>query len=190
MRLGKRAWIAILLGGGLGTTLLGLAFLVLVVPRVVAHYSWSVERLFRQAPQQPVAFTHKTHAGDAQIPCLFCHRGADQEAAATIPSLEQCMFCHRFILGTTDAKQTEIRKVIDAFSNAQPIQWVRVFRLPDHVRFVHEAHIRAGFTCADCHGAVETMTEMRQVQRSLKMGDCVGCHRQNNAPTDCAICHY
>jgi|FaiFalDrversion3_1042247.scaffolds.fasta_scaffold01630_2 hypothetical protein len=190
MGLGKRIRIVFLLGGGMGASLLGLAFLVLVAPRVVAHYSWSVERLFRQAPAQPIAFSHKTHAGDAQIPCLFCHRGAAVEEAAGIPSLQECMFCHRLIVGTTEAQQAEIRKVIEAFGKERPVQWVRVFRLPDHARFVHEAHIRAGFTCADCHGAVETMREVRQVHRSLKMGDCVGCHRQHGAPTDCATCHY
>jgi hypothetical protein len=26
--------------------------------------------------------------------------------------------------------------------------------------------------------------------RDLKMGDCVDCHRENNAPTDCLTCHY
>jgi hypothetical protein len=35
---------------------------------------------------------------------------------------------------------------------------------------------------------VKTMTQVHQV-RSLEMGWCVGCHRQNNAPTDCWTCH-
>ncbi|MEE8442790.1 MAG: cytochrome c3, partial [Dehalococcoidia bacterium] len=64
--------------------------------------------------------------------------------------------------------------------------------------FVHDAHIRF-FTeqdsmtpsevCTLCHGEVNKMIVVKQV-RELKMGDCLGCHRKNNAPTDCAICHY
>ena len=27
-------------------------------------------------PEQPIAFSHKLHAGDSRIPCLYCHFGA------------------------------------------------------------------------------------------------------------------
>ncbi len=27
------------------------------------------------APDQPIAFDHTVHAGEAKIPCEFCHRG-------------------------------------------------------------------------------------------------------------------
>lgn len=198
MRLGKKTTFVLVGGGAVTTLVIGLLALVFVAPRVVAHYSWSVERLFRQAPEQPIRFTHATHAGEAGISCTFCHRDVEKAAAATVPSLEQCMFCHRVITGTTDEKQAEIAKLranagLDAEGNPtldpQPVDWVRVHRLPDHVRFVHEPHIRASFDCATCHGQVESMVELRQF-RSLKMGDCVACHRQNNATTDCAACHY
>jgi len=42
--------------------------------------------------------------------------------------------------------------------------------------------------CIQCHGNVPNMAQVQQV-RPLKMGDCVSCHRQNNAPTDCTTCH-
>ena len=44
-------------------------------------------------------------------------------------------------------------------------------------------------TCAICHGDVGSMVRVKQV-RSLKMGDCLDCHRDNDAPTDCTTCHY
>jgi hypothetical protein len=43
--------------------------------------------------------------------------------------------------------------------------------------------------CATCHGDVKAVRQVEQV-RTLKMGDCVDCHRANNAPTDCAVCHF
>ncbi|MSQ10925.1 MAG: cytochrome c3 [Dehalococcoidia bacterium] len=90
----------------------------------------------------------------------------------------------------------EIAKVRDAFDNGNPIDWIRVHRLPDTVRFVHSAHIKAlskpgmptAQVCSTCHGDIPNAKTVGQV-RSLKMGDCVACHRQNSAPTDCTTCH-
>jgi hypothetical protein len=84
-------------------------------------------------------------------------------------------------------------------ATASSIPWVRVHNLPDYVYFDHRAHVSAGVTCQRCHGPVETMERVRQVE-SLSMGWCVNCHREANAlgingkavhaSTDCAACHY
>ena len=150
------------------------------------------------APEQPVKFTHVTHAGVLQMDCTFCHRNVDTGASAMVPAVEQCMFCHKAVTGdgTDPAKLAEIAKVRDAFDSGNPIDWIRVHRLPDTVRFVHSAHIKAlskpgmptAQVCSTCHGDVPSMGKVGQV-RSLKMGDCVACHRQNSAPTDCTTCH-
>ena len=145
-------------------------------------------------PDQPIAFPHTVHAGAVEdggigLECTFCHRNVETGPAATVPSVQQCMFCHSQVTGTSDTAQAEIAKLRSASENNEPVDWLRVHRLPDHVHFVHDAHIRAGFTCSTCHGDVATMTKVKQV-RALKMGDCVDCHRQNNGPTDCAVCHY
>ena len=34
------------------------------------------------APEQPIAFSHVTHAGDLGLDCLFCHRNAAEGEAA------------------------------------------------------------------------------------------------------------
>ena len=141
-----------------------------------------------QAPEQPIGFTHKTHAGDFGVECAFCHRNVEKGANASVPAVRQCMFCHSVVKGESAQAQKEIAKVRAAFENEQPIDWMRVHRVPDTVRFIHGAHIRAGFTCATCHGDVASMTKVEQV-RKLKMGDCVSCHRNNGAPTDCTTCH-
>lgn len=140
------------------------------------------------APQQPVDFWHTIHVQVVRMDCLFCHRGADQGAAATVPAVEQCMFCHSVITGSGQAG-AEIAKVRAAWAQQQPIDWIRVHQMPDHVRFAHEPHVRAGYQCATCHGDVGSMQTVTQV-RSLRMGDCVSCHKANNGPTDCFKCHY
>ena len=50
-------------------------------------------------------------------------------------------------------------------------------------------NVESSEVCAVCHGDVGSMSKVKQV-RPLKMGDCVNCHRDNNAPAECAVCHY
>jgi hypothetical protein len=159
-----------------------------------------------QAPEQPIDFPHTVHAGEVEdggigLDCTFCHRNVAVGAAATVPAVEQCMFCHSQIKGEgsdSDTAATEIAILRAAAEADEPINWERVHRLPDHVQFVHDAHIRffseqdniePSAVCSTCHGEVQTMTVVEQV-RVLKMGDCVDCHRENSAPTDCSVCHY
>jgi hypothetical protein len=94
------------------------------------------------------------------------------------------MFCHGVV--ATDSPQIQLLQA--HWETNTPVDWTRVHRVPDHVRFVHAPHIQAGLDCATCHGDVASMSEVRQV-RSLAMGDCQGCHRENSASLDCATCH-
>ena len=147
-----------------------------------------------EGPDQPIAFPHPTHVEDLGMDCTFCHRNVTEGAAATIPSAGLCMTCHEVVGDGLE----EIEKLREMHEEGRPIDWVRVHRVPDHVHFVHEAHIRffserdgveETAVCATCHGDVGAMEKVEQV-RDLKMGDCVNCHRDNGAPTDCTACHY
>jgi hypothetical protein len=61
------------------------------------------------------------------------------------------------------------------------IPWRRIHKLPDYVRnFPHSAHINAGVSCFSCHGAINEMPVVHQVQ-SLSMSWCLECHA-NPAP--------
>ncbi len=61
----------------------------------------------------------------------------------------------------------------------QPIEWVRIHNLPDHVYFNHSQHVAvAGLECQNCHGAVEEMEVLHQ-HAPLSMGWCISCHRTN-----------
>ena len=46
------------------------------------------------APQQPINFSHKIHAGDYQIECMYCHTEARRSATAGIPAVSKCVGCH------------------------------------------------------------------------------------------------
>ena len=45
-------------------------------------------------PKQPLAFSHKLHAGTRKIPCLYCHANAERSRHATVPTMNVCMNCH------------------------------------------------------------------------------------------------
>src|SRR5207237_4016250 len=47
-----------------------------------------------EAPNQPIAFSHKHHVGDNGIDCRFCHAGVEKAAFAGLPSTQACMTCH------------------------------------------------------------------------------------------------
>lgn len=153
-------------------------------------------------PEQPVAFSHKIHAGDNGIACLYCHFGAETSRHAGIPPTALCLNCHTKI----KADSPEIRKIREALEQNKPIEWLKVHELPDFAYFNHSRHVTAGVACQSCHGPVETMGRMRQFE-SLSMGWCIQCHRQQGVQVppghgaaksqkqvesllDCAKCHY
>ena len=132
-------------------------------------------------PIQPIKFSHKIHAGQNQINCLYCHAGAEKSKTASIPSVNVCMNCHKAIKEGPITGTEEISKIYAAYDNNQPIKWIKVHNLPDHVYFNHSQHVKAGqVACQTCHGPIETMDEVKQFA-SLSMGWCINCHRTTGA---------
>ena len=157
-------------------------------------------------PEQPIAFSHRLHAGNLEIACLYCHSSAVKSPHAGIPASSLCMNCHRLVTASWDTTRAEMekaheagrppkrvvsqemQKLYDALGldeklqpktgkQARPVSWVKVHNLPDYTRFDHRAHVHAGVACQECHGPVETMDQVRQV-RDLSMGWCVNCHKE------------
>jgi hypothetical protein len=133
---------------------------------------------------QPVAFSHRVHAGEAGLACLFCHAAADQGDYAEIPTAADCMVCHQQV--ATDSP--EVQKVAAAARRGEEIPWVPVYRVPDIVFFSHKEHLQAGEECATCHGPVETR-DVLQKEVSTSMTACLDCHREREAPVHCTLCH-
>lgn len=128
-------------------------------------------------PEQPIWFSHKVHAEQNEIDCKYCHTAADYSKSAGIPSLNVCMNCHHQVREGKITGTTEISKIHEAWEKGIPVEWVRIHNLPDHVYFNHAQHVNvAKLDCAECHGQVETMHEVMQVN-DLSMGWCLNCHR-------------
>jgi len=183
---------------------------------------------FDQSPEQPIHFPHTIHAGVGPITgdnsddtieglgmdCTYCHKQVTEQSWAGVPPVELCISCHK-IIGESSNTQLKLLRDYGLYEETKsPINWERVHRMPDHVRFAHAPHIwyltenpqaiqnkpidfevlqdgtvSASKVCSTCHGNVAGMNQVAQVQ-PLKMGQCVACHRANEASVGCETCHH
>lgn len=140
-------------------------------------------------PEQPIKYSHKLHAGDMKISCIYCHSGAERGKTAGVPSLNVCMNCHKFVKQGPTGDKTEIAKIYKALDydpdkgvygpNPKPIQWTRVHNLPDLAYFNHSQHFVVGkIECQTCHGPVQDSMTVAYQYSKLTMGWCIDCHRR------------
>jgi hypothetical protein len=139
-------------------------------------------------PFQPIAYSHKLHAGAMGMDCRYCHRLVEEGPHATVPDADTCYGCHKAVRKESVA----LRPLHEAYGTGRgdgtAIPWVKVHLLPQFAYFHHAAHLRAGVGCASCHGRVDQMEFVRQVE-PLSMGWCLDCHRdptQHIRPPDVA----
>ena len=147
-------------------------------------------------PEQPIAFSHKLHAGENGVDCNYCHSGARHSKSAGVPSANVCMNCHTYINeGRSEQGTQEISKIYAAIGfdpetrsyiegyEQQPIEWIRIHNLPDLAYFNHSQHVNvAGVECQECHGPIEEMEVVEQYS-PLTMGWCINCHRETKVDT-------
>lgn len=136
------------------------------------------------APDQPIPFSHKAHAGDLKLKCKMCHPNAGSGETMQIAKASVCMQCHSAI--KTDSPS--IQKLAEYAKSGQDIPWVRVYEIPSWVSFSHKTHLDAGNTCEDCHGHVAERQQLFR-EADMTMGGCVNCHRLKKVSTDCNLCH-
>lgn len=137
----------------------------------------AIGRSKNYSPTQPIKFSHAIHAGQNQTDCIYCHSSAPFSKIAGIPSVNVCMNCHLMVRNGTRSGMFEIAKILSAYDNKTPIEWIKVHNLPDHVFFSHAQHVSAGGVgCQECHGNVKEMNEIVQVS-DLSMGWCLNCHK-------------
>lgn len=156
-------------------------------------------------PDQPIAYSHKLHAGQLEIECVYCHNSAEKSKHAGIPTTNVCMNCHKAVSEGSTTGTEEIAKIYEAAGfdastfkysgETKPVNWVKVHNLPDHVYFNHSQHVVVGgLDCKQCHGdmtketVAKVMTadelnavednEIKFTRPTLTMGWCIECHGQ------------
>jgi len=63
------------------------------------------------APEQPIKFSHETHAGVHKIDCQYCHDSAAKSKHSSIPGTNTCMNCHSAIKNGSKYGTGEITKI-------------------------------------------------------------------------------
>jgi hypothetical protein len=154
-----------------------LVFLIFVTVGVLIFFLFPTASNQGYAPEQPIPFSHKKHAGTHKIACLYCHAGAEKSRHATLPALSVCMNCHSVV----KTESPHIQKLIKHYAEKKPVEWIRVHEEPDFVYFSHKRHVKKGVSCETCHGFVKEMDRMVQ-KAPLTMGWCLDCHRGITTP--------
>jgi len=159
---------------GLGVVALGLSVTFVV-------WFWFSPRHLEVGyqPLQPVLYSHKLHAGQLGMDCRYCHRLVEEGPHATVPDTATCMGCHASNKVKGDSPKLAL--IREAFGDGKvgkgAVPWVKVHMLPDYAYFSHAVHVSvAGVGCATCHGRIDQMEIVRQVE-PLSMGWCLECHR-------------
>lgn len=147
---------------------LGLGYNVLLVGYVASPATTDVGYM----PEQPVPFQHSIHAGDLGLDCRYCHTTVERAGFAAIPPTETCMNCHSLVRATSP----RLEPVRQSWQTGKPVEWIKVHDLPEYVFFNHSAHVTRGVGCVSCHGRVDKMDVVQQVQ-PLSMSWCLDCHR-------------
>ena len=63
------------------------------------------------APEQPIKFSHATHAGIQKIDCQYCHDGARRSKQSVIPAANTCMNCHKAVKVGSQYGTAELTKI-------------------------------------------------------------------------------
>jgi mono/diheme cytochrome c family protein len=181
---------------------------VIVITVLVAGYrgcSRNIGVFDGYKPDQPIAYSHKLHAGQLEIECVYCHNSVEKSKHAGIPTTNVCMNCHKAVSEGSTTGTEEIAKIYEAAGfdastfkysgETKPVNWVKVHNLPDHVYFNHSQHVVVGgLDCKQCHGdmtketvaKVMTPEELNAIDENdikftrptLTMGWCIECHGQ------------
>jgi len=134
-------------------------------------------------PRQPVPFSHKIHAGTLKLDCRYCHNTVHVSGTAAVPPTSTCGNCHGgnrvkpgTALGVIYPESEALTPVRTSLETGNPVEWLRVHDLPDFVYFNHSVHINRGVSCVSCHGRIDKMEVVTQVE-PLSMKWCLDCHR-------------
>ncbi len=125
------------------------------------------------APEQPVPYSHRLHVGQLGMDCRYCHNWVEVSSHANVPPTETCMNCHNQVL----TESPRLAPVRDSWASGDPVEWVKVNYLPQYAHFSHAVHVNNGVGCETCHGRIDQMEVVYQVE-PLSMGWCLECHRQ------------
>ncbi|MCK9589591.1 MAG: cytochrome c3 family protein [Terrimicrobiaceae bacterium] len=149
-----------------------LGVVVLAITGGITYYFTPKYTRVGYMPTQPVPFSHAVHVEQLGMDCRYCHSFVEVASHSNIPTTQTCMACHTQIRATSP----KLEAVRESWKSGQPVDWVRVHKVPDYTYFNHAVHVNRGVSCFSCHGAVNEMRVVSQDQPQ-SMSWCLDCHR-------------
>ena len=94
-------------------SVIGFAIFALVVlgGYTTVNNAIALNRQVNYAPEQPIKFSHATHACEQKIDCQYCHDGARRSKHSVIPATNTCMNCHKAVTAGAQYGAGEITKI-------------------------------------------------------------------------------
>ncbi|HMQ05674.1 MAG TPA: c-type cytochrome [Saprospiraceae bacterium] len=128
------------------------------------------------APEQPIKFSHETHAGLHKIDCQYCHDGARRSKHSVIPAANTCMNCHQAIRVGSTYGTAELTKIFasigyDPISNTYIEDYDNYST--DDIKELYTAWIEQEYltakeaTSLDAEGQLEVRRQWDQIVASL-----------------------
>jgi mono/diheme cytochrome c family protein len=92
---------------------IGMAVFALIVigGYTTVNNAIGLNRMQGYQPDQPIKFSHVTHAGQQKIDCQYCHDGARRSKHSIIPAANTCMNCHKAVKTGSTYGTAEITKI-------------------------------------------------------------------------------
>ena len=109
VHIAEKGWVEILTS----KTVVGFVIFALVVlgGYTTVQNAISLGRQQGYQPEQPIKFSHATHAGLNKIDCQYCHDGARRSKQSVIPATNTCMNCHKAIKVGSQYGTAELTKI-------------------------------------------------------------------------------
>jgi hypothetical protein len=165
----------------------GLVVLILAVAALAIGGYW---RFPSTLQAQPLRMSHANHVKEAK--CTACHRTVAKAERAGTPTTAKCNSCHKGKQSKDPEGLKEEAKLATYIDRKAEIPWIRLYSVPPHVFFSHQAHVLAKVECDSCHGPIgkEAVLPVRAPNpEAISMKACMGCHAQQKADDDCLACH-
>ena len=143
----------------------------------------------RPTVTQPIAFNHTLHLKEASLTCVDCHTDAGTRRNAGLPGKRVCLDCHD--IDGEQGSHPEKDKLFVYEKSDDDIVWQRVAVIKPDVYFSHRRHVGSGkLDCLVCHPDQPNLDKPPTAARLvMSMADCIECHEENRASSDCLACH-
>ncbi len=171
---------------------LGVTLVVLFVLKLVWDGLLGIGVYTNYQPHQPIKFSHKLHAGEIGIACVYCHTGVNESKQATIPSPSTCMNCHKGVKEGPTYGKTEIAKIYASIGfNPETDAYITNYenRPYDEVAAIYETWLADGDAYRQVQSFIQKPVSWVQIHKLPDHAYFNHAQHYNVGGIECQTCH-